>query len=281
VRSFETTSVIRRWVSVAAAVGAMGAAERADAQTEDPKSACLRAHEEGQIARKESRFADAREELRSCAQEQCPGLVRADCVEWLSQLEMLYPSVVFDAYVDGRQALGAEVYADGRLASDHIDGRAMEMDPGRHVFRIEVPGFPPSEQILVLPEGARRRMVSASFEHPPPPAKAYHRPIPATVWIALEVAVAGAASMGVFGGLALSEKSSLGKSCGPLCSDHQLTTLRAYMGGANVSLGVAVAAVFGGGILFLLRPEVERPAPPSLSVTAATGGGIVSWSGRF
>jgi len=137
-------------------VSTIFAVASASGQVEDVKGACLNAHEQGQIARKTSRFEDARAHLLVCAQENCPGLVRADCVEWLSELEKVYPSVVFDAYVDGRQALNVSAYADGQLVTDRIDGRSVRMDPGRHTFRLQVTGFPPSEQVIVLPEGGAR-----------------------------------------------------------------------------------------------------------------------------
>jgi hypothetical protein len=257
----------------------------ATAQTEDVKASCLAAHEQAQVARHASKFADAQVSLRACAQEQCPGLVRTDCVEWLADLEKLYPSVVYDAYVDGHQVLDAHAYADGALVTDHIDGRAIPMEPGRHVFRIEVRGFPASEQVIVLPEGGQGRVVTASFEHPrinvPSRPWRTYRPVPLAVWISGGVAATAAVSLAVFGGFALSEKSHLEKTCLPFCSDHQMAPLRIGMGGADISLGVAVAAALAGGALFFLRPDVERPALPSLSVTTARGGGMLSFEGRY
>jgi hypothetical protein len=266
-------------------LAAMGTTLPATAQSGDVKAACLNAYEQAQVARNASKFAEARTSLLACAQEECPGLVRADCVQWLTDLEKAYPSVVYDAYVDGRQALDAHAYADGVLATDHIDGKAVLMEPGRHVFRIEVLGFPPSEQVIVLPEGAHGRVVSASFEHPRasvplrrPPG---HRPVPLAVWVSAGAAATAAVSLAVFGGLALSEKSSLEKTCLPFCSNQQMAPLRTRMGGADISLGLAVAAVLAGGVLFFLRPEVEQPTRPSLSVTTAWGGGMLSFEGRF
>jgi hypothetical protein len=275
-----------RGVALVAVLAATVTTLPATAQTEDVKTACLAAYEQAQVARNASKFADARVSLRACAQEQCPGLVRTDCVEWLADLEKLYPSVVYDAYVDGRQVLDAHAYADGALVTDHIDGRAIPMEPGRHVFRIEVPGFPASEQVIVLSEGVHGRVIAASFEHPrvdvpSRPWRTTYRPVPLAVWISSGVAATAAISLAVFGGFALSEKSHLENTCRPFCSDHQMAPLRIGMGGADISLGLAVAAALTGGALFFLRPDVERPTQPSLSVTTASGGGMLSFEGRY
>jgi hypothetical protein len=276
--------VIRPFVPLMAAVVAMMATAPASGQDDDVKSACLSAHEQGQIARKSWKFAAAHAQFSACAQENCPGLVRADCVAWLAELETVYPSVVFDAYIDGRQALGARAFADGVLATDRIDGKAVKMDPGRHLFRIEVVGFPPNEQELVLSEGAHERVVTASFDHPKadvPPRPASHRPVPRSVWIAGGVAVAAGGALAILGAWALVEKSDLQGKCGPFCSDNQLSTLHTAMRGADVSLGVAAAGVLAGGLFFFWRPEVEGPPQSSVSVTPARGGGFVSVDGRF
>ena len=265
-------------------MSAIFATSFASGQLADVKGACLYAHEQAQIARKTSRFADARAHLLMCAQESCPGLVRADCVEWLSELEKVYPSIVFDAYVDGRQALSVYAYADGQLVTDRIDGKSVKMDPGRHTFRLQVAGFPPSDQVIVLPEGAQGHIVTASFVHPkvvlPEPA-ARRRPVPRTVWIAGGTAVIATGSLATFGGLALSEKSKLEQTCSPFCSGNQMTGLRNDMGGANISLGVAIAAAALGGVLFLLRPDVEPQSTPALLVTPTMGGGTFSLVERF
>jgi hypothetical protein len=248
------------------------------------KGLCLRAHEEAQETRKASKFSEARKLLRACAQDACPDLIRADCLPWLADLERVYPAVVFDAYVDGRQVRVAHAYIDGQLATDRIDGKPVELDPGEHAFRIEVSDFPPNEQTIVILERADPRVVSASFQHPKPAARPpRYRPVPPSVWIAGGVAAAGVVSLTVFGSLALEQKRSLQGSCSPVCSDNQLSSLDVDMHVADVSLGIAAAAAVTGGILFLLRPEVERrPHVPSLLVSpVAGGGGILSLHSSF
>ena len=240
----------------------------------DPKvrEQCLNAHEEAQAARIARHFGEARTNLRACAQEACPGLVREDCVGWLGDLAKMFPSVIVDANVDGQQAISTHVYLDGKLIVDHLDGKTVELDPGEHKVRFELPGFPPQEQVVVVSEGVQDRVVTANFHHDvplpaPTPAPPGQRPVPPTVWISGAVAIGALASTAVFGSLALSEKSSLSQSCRPFCSDSQLGTLREYALAADVSVGVAAAAAVVGGGLFLMRPE--RPRPNSISFSAA------------
>jgi hypothetical protein len=253
-------------------------APRAHAQSEDSqvKTACLTAHEQAQAARRALKFSEARAQLRACAQEGCPGLVRADCVSWLSELEKTYPVVIFDAHIDGQQALNARVYLDGRLVTDRIDGRPFEVDPGRHSVVIEVPDFPPNEQVVVISEGKQDRVISASFTH------SIHRPIPLSVWLAVGIAAAGTVSVAVFGAMALSEKGSLQRSCAPFCADAQLVALRRNMLAADISLAVLAAAGVTAGVLFLTRPERRRGTEARwMSAAPVAGGAVLAYGAAF
>ena len=254
-------------------------------QPEEPgvKAQCLSAHEEAQTARIARHFGEARTKLRACAREECPGLVRADCVNWLGDLAKISPSVIVDADVDGQQAPSTRVYLDGTLLVDHLDGQAVELDPGVHKFRFEVPGFAPQEQDVVVSEGVQGRVIVANFHHDvrepslaPAPAPAT-RPIPSTVLISGVVALAGIASTAVFGALAISEKSSLSQSCAPFCSDSQVGTLRGYALAADVSAGVAAAAAALAGYLFFTRPEQSRRSSVSFApVPLPEHGGLLA-----
>jgi hypothetical protein len=237
------------------------------------KAQCLSAHEEAQTARIARHFGEARTKLRACAREECPGLVRDDCVNWLGELAKISPSVIVDADVDGQQAPSTRVYLDGTLLVDHLDGQAVELDPGVHKFRFEVQGFSPQEQDVVVSEGVQGRVIAANFHHdlrePPlaPRAALATRPVPASALISSVVALTGVASTAVFGALAISEKSSLSQSCAPFCSDSQVGAVRGYAVAADISAGVAAAAAAFAGYFFLTRPEQSRRS--SVSFTPA------------
>jgi hypothetical protein len=250
-------------------------------RSEEPqeKAECLSAHEEAQEARIARHFGEARTKLRACAREQCPGLVRADCVNWLGDLAKIFPSVIVDADVDGQQVPSTRVYLDGALLVDHLDGKAVELDPGVHQFRFEVPGFPPQEQDVVVSEGVQGRVVVANLHRevrepsPAPRPTPLMRPIPSTVWISGVVALAGAASTVVFGALAVSEKSSLSQSCAPFCSDSQLGALHGYALAADISAGVAAVSAAIAGYFFFARPEQPRRSSVSFAAAPLPGNG--------
>jgi hypothetical protein len=246
------------------------------------KAQCLNAHEEAQEAKIARHLGEARTKLRACTRAECPGLVRADCTNWLAELAKIFPSVIVDAEVDGQQVSSTRVYVDGALLVDHLDGNAVELDPGPHKFRFEVSGFQPQEQDVVLSEGIQGRVVVAKFHHDvqeprPEPRAAPARPVPSLVWIGGGVTLAAIASTAVFGGLAMSERSSLATSCSPFCSNAQLGTVRGYALAADISGGVAAAAAVLTGYLFFTRPE--QPARGSLSFAPAPlpgNGGLVA-----
>lgn len=260
-------------VAIGCLLAAQAPSALAQPEGDAVKTACLFAHEHAQTARRVSRFSEARRHLRACGEESCPALVRADCVTWLGDLENVYPAIVFDAYVDGRQALEARVFLDGEQIEDGIDGRSVPVDPGRHVVRIEVPGFPPNEQVIVVPE-REHRIVSASFAHEKTkpsevgPVPGVSRPVPSSVWVAGGFAIAGAAFATVFGVLALSEKNSLSTSCAPFCNSDELALLRRDMLVTDVSLGVIVISTIAAAVLFITRSNVEHRSVP-LSVVSA------------
>src|SRR5580704_17589938 len=82
----------------------------------DDKEACFRAVDEGQKLRATRKFVSARDQFIQCARSVCPALVRKDCAQWLSEVEVSLPSVVFGARdVQGRDVFDVRVTVDGNL----------------------------------------------------------------------------------------------------------------------------------------------------------------------
>src|SRR6186713_3235657 len=67
------------------------------ARAETMKVQCIQANTNAQSLRRDGKLAQAREQLRFCGQSKCPGLVSADCIKRLDELESAQPTVVFDA----------------------------------------------------------------------------------------------------------------------------------------------------------------------------------------
>ena len=123
---------------VALAVSATSGTAHAD----PTKDECINANESAQALRAAGKLRDAKDELTLCVAQSCPGAVRDDCSERLSEVLKALPTVVFAV----RSAAGADVSAvrvkvDGVLLTAKLDGRAIPIDPGQHSFVFEARGF--------------------------------------------------------------------------------------------------------------------------------------------
>jgi hypothetical protein len=160
--------------------------------------------------------------------------------------------------VDGESRTDAEVFVDGTRSGEPASGRAVELDPGRHQLRFELPGIAPFEEEIVLSEGERYRMVEVSLSSPPRPAtKAeMHRPVPLMTYVLGSLAIAGAVSGGIWGASSLSLRQELEDNCAPDCPDGRVDELRQRALLTDISLGVSVVSLLGATALFVFRPEI-------------------------
>jgi hypothetical protein len=137
------------------------------------KEECLQAHSVGQDAREAGKFARAGELFLTCAQPACPTLVQSDCARFADELGKLQPTVTFAARDSAQNdLLDASVFVDGTLVAAHLgDGKAYEIDPGRHEVRFVHEG---KETVLmvVVNQGEKGRGIVGIFTLPPeaPPA---------------------------------------------------------------------------------------------------------------
>ncbi len=131
------------------------------AETTGTKEACLSAADEGQSLRDDAKHMLAREQFLACAREVCPRIVRDQCTEWLRQLDEATPTVVFGAKDDcGNDVTSARVTSDGKLVTDHLDGKPVALDPGPHDIVFEREGAAPVTVHVVLRTGEKNRDVS-------------------------------------------------------------------------------------------------------------------------
>lgn len=268
----------------------VSSAEDADAI----KKSCREAHEDAQVSRNKGTLLAARKKLRICAAQICPSIVRADCVEWLDQIETRIPSIVVEAKADEGDVFDVEVQVEGEPLATRLDGRAIEVDPGLHTFRFTRAGSPPIEQKTIVREGERSKLVAVSWvtpkAPPQPPSHAArpvetHRPVPATVYVLGGV---GVVAVGVFTFFAISgnkRKSELASTCAPFCAEADVSAVRTRYAIGDVGLGVAVAALAAATVLFAIRPEVPKPSPAATrffwDVTALRAGAAVTAGGTF
>jgi hypothetical protein len=242
-----------------------------------------------------SRLLHARDALQTCLNEACAPMLRSDCAGWLKEVEARTPSVVVEATSGGSPVTGARLYVDGELRANGIDGKAMELEPGTHSFRVEPSGAAPVTVEAVIREGEKLKVVrvdipsaNGSGKEPkanvtapsapstPPAEKA--RPVPWTVFVAAGVGVAAAAGFGIFAASGSSMKGEL-DPCRPDCPESRLSEVRTQFIVADVFLGVSAIAFGTAAYLFFTRPSVSTASLPSRTPTFALGpgGGRLSW----
>lgn len=284
-------------VGVALALGMSLWSASGVALAADDKAACTAAADKAQELRDAKKLRSAREQALQCARAECPAVIRADCATWLTEIEREMPSVVFRAHDNGQDLLNVRVFVDGQKAVDSLDGKAVPIDPGPHTFRFEADGKTPVEQQVLVGQGEKSRGVVAEWGTRPGALTAApagettsSRPVPATVWIAGGVGVAGLAVFGIFDALAWSKFDDLKNTCDKTpagCSDDDKAPVKTNVTIAAVGLGVGAVGLVTAGVLYFTRPTVEervgakRSTLPDLAVQPLPGGGYAGLSGRF
>jgi len=303
-----------RWWPVAIATVLCGLAgesaraqERAPAQEPDPAQPaddaqqaappaqsevemCLAAHLEGQELRQASKLLESREQFLQCAKPGCPRAVARDCVEWLGQCERQIPSISVRVTADGSGRTDARVSLDGAPVESLL-GKAIELDPGEHVVRVELAPFAPFETSLLINEGDQFRVVEAAFATAAKPSLAAQptqreapvlteRPVPTMAYVFGAITLAAAGNAAGWALSSLSLRHNMDNECAPACNPDSVAVLRQRATIADISWGVSAASLIATVTFYALRPEVpaqsERPIGFGLNVL--TGGAIGSVS---
>jgi hypothetical protein len=251
------------------------------------RNECMRAHVAYQELRNAGKLVEAGKQLRICAAAACPGPIVADCAGWMNEMAQATPSLVFEVEADGHPATDAKVFVDNVPVNDW--SKAVEVDPGNHAIRVELPPFPPHEETVTTAEGHRMRLLSVSFETPKPetpnpvgplPESPRPGPVPIVTYPLIGVAVAGLAVGGVFDGIGKGQQGHLEHSCSPHCTDSDLKSMKTDYLIGDISLGVGVAAAIGAVVVYLARPSAKPATPPPVSFSVGPVGGVArrdSW----
>jgi hypothetical protein len=266
-------------LSLATSASAQEAQPTAE-QAQPTRDQCLEAHRNAQQLKQSSRFLEAQEHLQVCSSASCPGAIISDCGDWITELERVTPSLVFEVRVDGKVSSSATVSIDGQVVTDRA--HAFKVNPGQHVVRVEVPSFEPREEQVVVPEGQRMRLLSYDFDSkpveataPPPPPPAApppppERPTPFIVYPLLGLGVAGLGGFGVFSYMGKSEQDDLERSCSPECTSKDREKMERWYLIGDISAGVGAASLVGAAIVYLARPT-EQPEQSAESVKLDVG----------
>lgn len=223
---------------------------------QDPKQACIDAHERGQREERASRLLDARRTFLFCAQEQCPPVVRADCVRLAERVVAEIPSIVVTTRSTAPSSTPQRVIVDGIERPEALLGNEVELDPGVHSVSVVQVGRTTEESVLVrVGERKREVVVVPALGIQPrapegrPPASSSGR----TTWILglYGGAALATASFAFFGlrGMSLEEERS--RTCGSRCTDSEVSPIRTSYAVADVSLLVGAAAATFATILLV------------------------------
>jgi hypothetical protein len=217
--------------------------------------ACVDAHVAAQRAMRAAHLSEARTVLLQCSRNECPSVLVSECSQWLREVGERMPSVVIAAEApDGRDVTAVRTLMDGKLLTDRVDGKELEVDPGVHRFRYELAGARPVEQSVVIRERERGRKLRVDFgavESAATPSGP-----PASVYILGGVGVAGIAAFSIFGSIGLSQKSDLDDSgCKPNCSSDDVDRVRRSFLIGDIALGVGVVALSVATVIYLTSPK--------------------------
>lgn len=235
---------------------------------------CAQAYEKAQEERADGRLNAALAELRLCVESACPEFVREDCKRWLNETEAELPTVVFSVVRDGKDVAESDVFCDGELLIGVLDGKAVPIDPGFHVFTARILGAEPVENKVLIRAGERNRIVDFDFHVSAPPSTPSAPPLSESLPIAATettsrsrlywtyglsgIGVLGLAGFTLFGTWGRSEKSDLEHSCAPYCDASQVDSVRTKYHIADTCLGVGLVSLGVATYLYISSRGKDR-----------------------
>jgi hypothetical protein len=269
------------------------------ARAADPtKDQCIDANETAQALRKSGKLHDAEQRLLVCVSASCPGPVRDDCAQRLTELRSVIPTVVFVAKDDADQDLSdVSVTMDDQPLASKLDGTAIAIDPGPHHLVFEAAGRQNVERSLVIREGEKDRhervvLVATPVAAPPaavpqsapaPPAELPPPPKDGSAQRTAGLVVGGVGAAGVvvgsiFGILAkatydraLNSASECNHSTNQ-CQGQGVSDGKTAHSQATVSTVAFIAggALLGGGaLLYFTAPRTGVTLSPTVGMRSA------------
>jgi hypothetical protein len=246
-------------VLAAATTSALGVERVAFA---DEREQCANAADQAQQLRDEGKYRRAREQLLVCARDLCPAPIKRDCLDWLTQVESVAPTVVLSAKDGTKDLSDVKVSVDGAVLGEHLDGKPVQLDLGKHTIKFEYAGQT-KEETVILGAGQKFRSVSVVFggasgtpTAAPPPAGGGGR---GSLVPALVVGGIGVVAIGSFAFFGLSGSGAVNdlKKCKPNCATSDVDSARTKLIVADISLGVGVVALGVATYMLITRPKLD------------------------
>jgi hypothetical protein len=279
-----------RAAAVAAALVSFSATAEAAPPTKDE---CIDAHGRAQDSRERGQLADAKRLFLLCAQQACPALIQSDCAKFGEDISRAVPSISFSVRdPKGNDLPETTVFIDGNLVASRLeDGRAHDVDPGKHLIRF-VHGGKETSVTVVVAVGEHGRNVSAVIGEPggaagpgqdtePTPAASEPKRPSRPIFPLVIAGVGGAALItgGILGLVGLgnvpSQCSTSSHDCAAPPGDKVFSDAKSAIGLANAGLAIGIVGlVVGvGGLVWYFTSSPRTGASASGGVTASSGAG--------
>lgn len=238
------------------------------------KQQCVSSFEDGQRLMQEGRLVAAREQLLVCAQSGCPAAVSERCAEWIASVDRDLPTLIVVARDEsGHDIADGTLFVDGKVAAERLDGRAVPLDPGEHVVRVEHADSLPAEDRVVARAGEKNRLLPLVLH-----ARAATAPVAAadtgagappgtatpdrrrTLVLPIALASAGVVALAssiFFATSAADDEDELRARCAPACSEHDAAVIDRKNAIAGVSLAIGIVSL-GAAAWFFVDGQKTR-----------------------
>jgi hypothetical protein len=252
-------------------------------------AACVAEHARGRDLRDQGKLRAARDAWRACSIETCPSIVRDDCTDRGREADASIPTLVVRAVrPDGNDESDLRLTVDGARMTQR-EGRALELDPGRHQIHVAAPGMRPERRTLTLVAGEKNRVVVIDLTPAQPARRAasrsprepevmdtgYAPPIAGVVFASLATA---ACTTAVYFAVSGRAKENDFASCAPHCTEEAYESMfRDYIVADALFAAAVVSAAVATG--FFASDAVTRNAGGSVEI-GTTGTSLVA-RGRF
>jgi len=270
-----THRLLSMTVIAAAIVVGEGAAIAADPTTAD----CLAASDASLKLGNEHKLRAERSQLLVCAASNCPADIKKECLGRVDEVNAQIPTIVFSVKdAQGADLSAVKVTMDGEVLAERLQGTAVSIDPGEHLFTFETAGQSPLTKKLVIVEGQKDRRETVTFGADQGGAMPTTAPSPSTPppddsgggmgtqkILALVAGGIGIVGLGVgtaFGVIALSKKSDAQNACpGSTCATADGTSKwsdAASTGNiSTIALIVGGVGIAGGAVLWFTAPSAS------------------------
>ncbi len=263
---------------------------------------CADAYVAAQSLREQQTFRAAREQLIVCSNESCAAFIKKDCVQWLEEIEAAMPSLALQVRGPaGHDVADATVIIDDAPGA-RVDGRAIILDPGEHLLRVEAPGYAPNDVRIVARAGEKNRLVALTLVAVAP-AIVVKAPVPTTPdgaplteppagkdssssstlrTLGIVGLVAGGVGLGIggyFGVRAIGKQSDAhcpDNMCSPR-SDRQSLLDAQSAGTASTVFFIAGGVLAAAGLTLLLLPGTRRNAAREAVPRVVAGPSGLNW----